>query len=402
MLIPKYFKFIYHATQINVNLWTKVTKIMVVRKLEQSLLTDLKPGHVTALFGARRTGKTILMSQLKALLPQGKILQLNGEEYDAASLLSSRKQSVLNNLVGGYDYLFVDEAQSIPQIGENLKLLVDTNPGVAVFVTGSSAFDLKSNIGEPLTGRSRFWYLYPFSLQEIATDYLSSVRMMPSLLVYGMYPQVFLAQNNIEKRVLLESIRNGYLLKDVLQLDNLKDSLFVMNLLRNLAFQIGNDVSYNELARSLNTTVKTVQRYLEILEKSYIIFRMNGFSRNLRKEISKSPRFYFWDNGIRNAVISQFDQLETRNDIGKLWENFCISERIKKQSNSQSFSNFFFWRTYDQQEIDLIEENGNLIKAFEFKWNDKLAKAPGIFMEHYPNAVFETINPKNVFDFLVK
>jgi predicted AAA+ superfamily ATPase len=291
---------------------------MIVRKLEQSLLTDLKPGHVTALFGARRTGKTILMSQLKELLPQGKILQLNGEDYDVASLLSSRKQSVLNNLVGGYDYLFVDEAQSIPQIGENLKLLVDTNPGVAVFVTGSSAFDLKSNIGEPLTGRSRFWYLYPFSFEEIATDYLSSFRLLPSLLVYGNYPQVFLAQNNVEKRVLLESIRNGYLLKDVLQLDNLKDSLFVMNLLRNLAFQIGNDVSFNELASSLNTTVKTVQRYLEILEKSYIIFRMNGFSRNLRKEISKSPRFYFWDNGIRNAVISQFDQLETRNDIGKL------------------------------------------------------------------------------------
>ena len=375
---------------------------MIVRKLEQSLLTDLKPGHVTALFGARRTGKTILMSQLKELLPQGKILQLNGEDYDVASLLSSRKQSVLNNLVGGYDYLFVDEAQSIPQIGENLKLLVDTNPGVAVFVTGSSAFDLKSNIGEPLTGRSRFWYLYPFSLEEIATDYMSSFRLLPSLLVYGNYPQVFLAQNNVEKRVLLESIRNGYLLKDVLQLDNLKDSLFVMNLLRNLAFQIGNDVSFNELARSLNTTVKTVQRYLEILEKSYIIFRMNGFSRNLRKEISKSPRFYFWDNGIRNAVISQFDQLETRNDIGKLWENFCVSERIKKQNNSQSFSNFFFWRTYDQQEIDLIEENDNLINAFEFKWNDKLAKAPGIFMQQYPNAVFETINPKNVFDFLVK
>jgi predicted AAA+ superfamily ATPase len=375
---------------------------MVVRKLEQSLLTDLKPGHVTALFGARRTGKTILLSQLKELLPQGKILQLNGEDYDVASLLSSRKQSVLSNLVGGYDYLLVDEAQSIPQIGENLKLLVDTNPDVAVFVTGSSAFDLKNNIGEPLTGRSRFWYLHPFSLEEIATDYLSSVRLLPSLLVYGMYPQVFLAQNNIEKRVLLESIRNGYLLKDVLQLDNLKDSMFVMNLLRNLAFQIGNDVSYNELARSLNTTVKTVQRYLDILEKSYIIFRMNGFSRNLRKEISKSPRFYFWDNGIRNAVISQFDQLETRNDIGKLWENFCISERIKKQNNSQSFSNFFFWRTYDQQEIDLIEENGNLLKAFEFKWNNKIVTAPRIFMEQYPKAVFETINPKNVFDFLIK
>jgi predicted AAA+ superfamily ATPase len=383
-------------------LCTKVIKIMIERLLEKTLINNLKPGHVTALFGARRTGKTVLMNHIVELLPEHKILLLNGEDFDVASLLSSKRQSIISNLVAGYDFLFVDEAQSIPQIGESLKLLVDTNPQISVFVTGSSSFDLRNQIGEPLTGRSRFWQIYPFSLGEIVSDYLSVIRLLPSLLIYGSYPQVFLTENDKEKRALLENIRNGYLLKDVLQLDNVKDSLFVMNLLKNLAFQVGNDVSYNELATSLNTTVKTIQRYLDILEKAFIIFRLNGFSRNLRKEISKSSRFFFWDNGIRNSIISRFEPMELRDDAGKLWENFCISERIKKQTYAESFSNFYFWRTYDQQEIDMIEENGVKLSAFEFKLGDKPARVPRGFATQYPEALHETINQQNVFDFLVK
>jgi predicted AAA+ superfamily ATPase len=280
--------------------------------------------------------------------------------------------------------------------------MIDSIPDIALFVTGSSSFELRNKIGEPLTGRSRYFQLYPFSLQEIASDFLTVQQLLPNLLVFGSYPQVFLAEAETEKRLLLENIRNGYLLKDVLQLDNIKDSLFVMNLLRNLAFQVCNDVSYNELATNLHTTVKTIQRYLDILEKSFIIFRLTGFSRNLRKEINKSPRFYFWDNGIRNAIISRFEPLQLRNDLGQLWENFCISERMKKQLYAENFSSFYFWRTYDQQEIDLIEENGSRLDAFEFKWGSKPAPAPRGFARNYPDAGYQTITPENIFDFLIK
>ncbi len=375
---------------------------MINRLIENSVFRDIRPGHVTALFGARRTGKTVLLQQLAGLFPDKKILQLNGEDYDIVPMLSSRKQSVLSRMLAGYDIVFIDEAQGIPEIGANLKLIVDTNPQIAIFVTGSSAFDLRYKIGEPLTGRSRFFQLHPFSLKELSSDFVSVQRLLPNLLVYGSYPQVFLTETETEKRLLLENIRNGYLLKDVLQLDHVKDSLFVMNLLRNLAYQICNDVSYNELATNLHTTVKTIQRYLEILEKSYIIFRLSGFSRNLRKEINKSPRFYFWDNGIRNAIISRFEPLQLRDDQGKLWENFCISERIKKQTYAQNFSSFYFWRTYDQQEIDLIEENGETLEAFEFKLGSKPARVPKGFTRNYPDTPFQTITPENVYEFLMK
>ncbi len=373
---------------------------MVNRYITGQLIGDLKPGHVTALFGARRTGKTTLMNVIVRSLNDKKTLVLNGEDYDTANMLSSLRQETLTNLVSGYQILFVDEAQNIPNIGKNLKLLVDTNPDVSVFVTGSASFDLKGKIGEPLTGRSRFFMLYPFSLSEVSANYMEAYKKLPGLLIYGSYPQVIQASGIKEKRLILENIRNGYLLKDVLQMENLKDNLFVMNLLRLIAFQVGNDVSFNELAKNLGTTVKTVQRYLEILEKAFIIFRLQGFSKNLRKEISKSPRFYFWDNGIRNVIISNLNPLETRNDIGKLWENYCVSERVKKQIYKENFSDFYFWRTYDRQEIDLIEITDTKISAYEFKWGEKTVSPPKAFAKNYPEAVFETVNRVNFFDFL--
>jgi predicted AAA+ superfamily ATPase len=269
-----------------------------------------------------------------------------------------------------------------------------------VFATGSASFDLRNQVGEPLTGRARFFTLYPLALSEMESGYLNALQKLPALMIYGSYPQVIIEKSLKEKRHILESIRNGYLLKDILQLENVKDSLFVMNLLRLLAFQIGNDVSFNELASKLGTTVKTVQRYVELLEKAFIIFRLNGFSRNLRKEIARSPRFYFWDNGIRNVVISNFNPIESRDDVGRLWENFCIAERLKKQDYLDSFSNFYFWRTYDQQEIDLIEETNGVLESFEFKWGTKETKAPRGFRENYPGAGFTTINRNNFYEFL--
>jgi len=291
---------------------------MIKRYITDQLISDLKKGHITALFGARRTGKTTIMNSIVESVTNKKTLALNGEDYDVASTLSSLRQETLTNLVSGYDILFIDEAQKVPNIGKSIKLLVDTNPDISVFMTGSASLDLRSKIGEPLTGRSRFFMLYPFLLSEISTNYMNALQKLHQLLIYGSYPQVILASNHKEKRIILESIRNGYLLKDVLQIENIKDSLFVINLLRLIAFQIGNDVSFNELTRNLGTTVKTVQRYLKILEKAFIIFRLQGYNRNLRKEISKSPRFYFWDNGIRNVVISNFNALDIRDDVGKL------------------------------------------------------------------------------------
>ena len=316
---------------------------MINRYITNQLRSNIKKGHVTALFGARRTGKTTLMNVISQSMNDKKVLILNGEDYDVADILSSNSQETLRNLAAGYDILFIDEAQNIPNIGQNLKLLVDTQPDVAIFATGSASFDLRNKIGEPLTGRSRFFSLYPLSINELSSGYMDAIHLLPSLLIFGSYPQVVLEKNTKEKRHILENIRNGYLLKDVLQLENIKNSLFVMNLLRLIAFQIGNDVSFNELAKNLRTTVKTVQRYLEILEKTFVIFRLHGYSRNLRKEITKTPRFYFWDNGIRNTVISNFNSIDLRDDIGKLWENYCISERIKKQVYLESLSNFYFW-----------------------------------------------------------
>jgi predicted AAA+ superfamily ATPase len=374
---------------------------MIQRYLVRSIKDNLKKGNVTILYGARRTGKTTLMNEISSILSEQKVLILNGEDFDVANVLSSQKAETLRNLVTGYEYLFIDEAQNIPSIGKNLKLLIDTQSHISVFATGSASFELRGQLGEPLTGRSRFFTLYPFSLSEICKGYIDALSKLPELLIYGTYPQVFMEPQLKEKRHLLENIRNGYLLKDVLVMENIKDSLFIMNLLRLLAYQTGNDISYNELARNLNTTVKTIQRYLDILEKAFIIFHLNGYSRNLRKEISKSPRFYFWDNGIRNAVISDFSPVEGRNDTGKLWENFCISERIKKQHYQETFSNFYFWRTYDRQEIDLIETRDQKLFAFEFKWGNKITKVPRAFHLNYPDTEYSTINRESFFDFLM-
>lgn len=373
---------------------------MINRVLTENIIKDLKPGHVTILYGARRTGKTVLMNFVKEKLSHKKVLMLHGEDFDVVTALSSRRQDILKNLVSGYDYLFLDEAQGIPDIGKNLKLLVDTQPKTGVFVTGSASFELRNQIGEPLVGRSRIFHLFPFLLSEFTQGYMDAYSQLPQTLVFGLYPQVVGENTSDSKREILENIRNGYLLKDVLALDNLKDSVFILNLLKYVAFQIGNDVSMNEIAKNLGTTVKTVQRYLDILEKAFVIFKIQGFSRNLRKEISKAPRFYFWDNGVRNVVISNTNPIESRDDVGKLWENFCISERIKIQNYKRTWSNFFFWRTYDQQEIDLLEEQSGELMAFEMKWKSKKIKVPKAFKDNYPIASFHQINRENFFDFL--
>lgn len=374
---------------------------MIYRIITDKILNNLKPGKVIGLFGARRTGKTVVMEEIRNLLSGKKILVVNGENLDVSEILSSRRTSVLQKFTSGYEYLFIDEAQKIPEIGQNLKLMVDTLPELTIFVTGSSAFDLQRNIGEPLTGRGFNYFLYPFSQKELKEDYLRTKENLEDRLIFGLYPQVVLAESRDEKIAQLESIKNGYLLKDILELDNLKDSLFVISLLRLLAFQIGNDLSVNELANTLKVSRKTVDRYLDLLQKCFILFSHGGFSNNPRKEISKSPRFYFWDNGIRNAVISNFNGINLRDDIGKLWENYCVAERRKINHYKGKTMNYFFWRTYDKKEIDLIEESDGKLSCFEFKWSEKPVRKPHAFFEMYDHADFKLITPENYLDFIL-
>jgi hypothetical protein len=373
---------------------------MIPRYIKKEILGSLlKPNTVVGIFGARRTGKTFLMQEIEKELGE-KVLMVQGENLDVSEVLSSQRLNQLKRFTEGVSYLFIDEAQKIPNIGINLKLMTDNIPGLHILVSGSSSFDLRKNIGEPLTGRSHFFHLYPVAQMELQENFLQTKENLELRLVYGGYPQVITASSSKEQTAILSSIRDGYLLKDILELDNQKDSLFVFNLLRLIAFQIGNDISFSELASKLNVNKKTVMRYLELLEKCYVIFSLHGFSRNLRNEYTKSPRYYFWDNGIRNVLISNFNSLNLRDDIGKLWENYCISERLKKNHYRQQMVNHYFWRTYDQKEIDLIEEAGGNLTGFEFKWTESKTKMPKHFLNSYDHSEFKVINRENYLDFI--
>lgn len=325
---------------------------------------------------------------------------VQGDNLDVAEILSSQRLSVLRRFTAGYDYLFIDEAQKIPNIGNNLKLIADTIPGIMVFVTGSSAFELRNQIGEPLTGRSRFFYLYPIAQLEVNESYLQSRENLETRLIYGSYPQVITSETDNQRKDMLESIKNGVLLRDILELDNIKGSLFILNLLRMIAFQTGNDVSVNELANGLGVNKNTVARYLELLEKCYIIFSLQAFSRNLRKEIVKSRRYFFWDNGIRNSIISNFNPIQIRDDTGRLWENYCIAERLKRKHYLSLSANYYFWRTYDQKEIDYLEESGGKLEGFEFKWTEKKVKPPKEFLNTYDQSSFKVIHNLNYLEFI--
>lgn len=376
---------------------------MISRFIENKILKKLASGRVVGLFGARRTGKTVLLEKIKKNLKGKKILSVHGGNLDVSEILSSQRVGVLSKFVNGFDYLFIDEAQTIPKIGENLKLLTDTVPNLSIFVTGSASFDLRSKIGEPLTGRSVFLHLYPISQLEFKEQesVLETKEHLEERLIYGSYPQVVMSKTLAEKKEQLEGIRDGYLLKDILELDNLKDSLFIINLLRQIAFQVGQDVSYFELASNLNTQPKTVRRYLELLQKTFVLFSLPGFSRNLRKEYTKTPRYYFWDLGIRSAVISNFNGLQLRDDVGRLWENYCISERIKRNEYKNVSFNGYYWRTYDQKEIDFVEERGGKLFGYEMKWKKDKVKKPKDFLENYKGSKYEIINKDNYLEFVV-
>lgn len=371
--------------------------------IQRIILSDIRKklykGKVVILYGARRTGKTTLV---KKLLEEtvGEVAYFNCELQENQELLSHTNSILLKDFVGQKRLIVLDEAQHIPQIGLILKVLVDTFPNTQFVATGSSSFELSNKISEPLTGRSRQFLLLPFSLEEIhqTEDLIAIKSSLANYLRFGLYPQVFLADGD-EKNEELMDISSNYLYKDIFQLESLKKPETLQKLLKAIALQIGSEVSLNELAKVSGTNVHTVSRYLDLLEKAFVIFRLPAFSKNLRKEINKSQKIYFYDVGIRNTIIRNFNQAEVRLDMGGLWENFCIAERIKYNQNHRRFANMYFWRTYDQQEVDYIEEIDGILNCYEFKYSPVAkVKFPKIFKETYPEAKLKVITPENFYD----
>jgi len=373
----------------------------IVRILQTRIAERMLPNKVMLIFGARRVGKTVLMQQLINGF-SGKSLKMNGEDYDTLRLLDERSISNYRNLLSGIDLLALDEAQHIPEIGAKLKLMVDEIPNTRIIVSGSSSFDLFNKSGEPLVGRSILFHLTAFSQREISQteNALQTRQNLENRLLYGSYPDVVLMENAEQRKEYLKNIVDAYLLKDILMIDGIKNAAKMKELLQLVALQLGNEVSYEELGQKLGMSKNTVEKYLDVLSKTFVIYRLGAFSRSLRKEITKAGKWYFYDNGIRNALIGAFNSLSVRQDIGALWENYLISERVKKNFNENSDKQLYFWRTYDGQEIDLIETYGDKIAAFEFKWGDKTPKIPSAFVTAYSTASYQVVNRNNYLEFI--
>jgi len=368
----------------------------IKRDLQQRMENGLIPNKVILIYGARRVGKTVLMNQIIRQF-NGKTLTLNGEDYDARMLLENRSIGNYRNLLDGIDLLAIDEAQHIPDIGAKLKLMVDEIPRIRIIATGSSLFDLFNISGEPLVGRSMTYHLTAFSQNEISQieNRLQTRQNLENRLIYGSYPEVVLMNSNEERREYLKNLVDAYLLKDILMVDSIKNASKMKELLQLIALQVCSEVSYDELGQKLGMSKNTVEKYLDLLSKIFVIFRLRAFSRNLRKEITKAGKWIFYDNGIRNALLGSYQSLSLRHDVGALWENYQISERLKKNLNDNEGKDFYFWRTYDAQEIDLLEVKGDEIAAFEFKWGNKIPKAPQAFSTAYPQATYQVINKEN-------
>lgn len=378
-----------------------IIKNMLKRIYNLEKLT--KSGKVLIIYGPRRSGKTTL---LKDFLGKTKLKYKldSGDNIKTQQILSSQDFPQILEYISGYGLLAIDEAQHIPNIGMGLKILVDQKPRLKVVATGSSSFDLAQKTGEPLTGRKKVIILYPFSQAELLGKYnrYELKENLEKFLIFGSYPEVENTQSNKEKAIVLGELSTSYLLKDILSIERIKGSRQLWDLLKLLAFQIGKEVSLNELATRVQLDVKTVNRYLDILEKAFVIKKITGFSRNLRKEASKKAKYYFLDNGIRNAVIDQFNPMDSRDDVGVLFENFLASERIKANTFKNRLGPAYFWRTYDGQEIDWVEERQGKLFGFEFKWSSAKSKikAPKDWGK-YKNSIYQVITKENYLEFLL-
>ena len=375
---------------------------MYTRNLQSVIQERCFQGKAIILLGARQVGKTTL---LKKIIQEQQVeaLYLNCDEPQTVTALTNCNLRELQMVIGANKFVVIDEAQKVDNIGLTLKLIVDNMPDVQVIATGSSAFELRNCLNEPLTGRKYEYQMFPISSKEIyqSSGYIDLKGLLEIRLIYGSYPDILNHAN--DARELLRMLTDSYLYKDILATDNLRKPDVLDKLLRALAFQVGSEVSYNELAQTVGTDSKTVERYIELLEKCYIIFRLHGLSRNLRNELKKAKKIYFYDNGVRNAVIQQFAPLELRNDAGALWENFFISERIKRNHYQQNYCNIYFWRTKSQLEIDYIEEQNGQMTAFEMKWNPKKSNIsiPETFLNAYDVKETVVITPDNYLDYLL-
>ncbi|MFS4416524.1 ATP-binding protein [Maribacter sp. 2307ULW6-5] len=370
---------------------------MIKRVLEEKIAQKLDKGKAILVIGPRQVGKTTLIN---SILENREHLFLDGDDSTVRNLLTDPNTEQLKSIIGNYNTLFIDEAQRIENIGLTLKIITDQFKKVQLLVSGSSAFELNNQTGEPLTGRKWEYKLYPISWQELeeSIGYVKSEQQIELRILYGMYPDVI--NNPGDEIEVLKQLTNSYLYKDILAFSGIRKPQVLEKLLRALALQLGSEVSYNELAQLVGVDKNTVSNYIDVLEKGYVIFRLSSFSRNLRNEIKTNQKIYFYDTGVRNAIIGNFNLLDSRSDKGGLWENFLIAERIKKLAYDGSLANSYFWRTKQQQEIDYVEEVSGEITGFEFKWNEKAkAKLPKSFMESY-NAIIEVIHRNNFREFL--
>lgn len=372
---------------------------MINRFLQPQLESMLGSHKAIIVMGARQVGKSTLLQLL--LGQRHDVLWLNGDNNDVQTLFTAISAERIHSLMGTKRVLVIDEAQRIPNIGVQLKIIIDQLSDVQVIATGSSSFELASKVNEPLTGRKREFKLFPLTFNEMVehSSLIEELRLIPHRLVYGYYPEV--VANPGQEANILKELTDSYLYRDILTLDKVAKSDKLVLLLKALAMQIGSQVSYNELSGLVGIDAKTIERYITVLEQSYIIFRLGSFSRNLRNELKFSKKIYFWDMGIRNAVIGNFSLAETRSDIGAMWENFAIAERMKQINYRHPFAQSYFWRTKQQTEIDYIEELDGSLRAFEFKWNErKSLRCPLAFSNAYPDASFSAITPSNIDDFL--
>ena len=375
------------------------------RNIEEQILKALKPNKVIIVLGARRVGKTELIKQILTRF-ENKYLYLNGEDMDVQAILEHRSQRNYEAILGPLKLLIIDEAQAIPDIGAKLKLMIDTIEGLKILVSGSSVFDLTNKLGEPLVGRKTTFYLYPIAQNEFKSieNFVQTKTALSERLIYGSYPELIQLDGNEEKSGYLKEQVNSYLLKDILMYEGIKKQDKIVSLLKIIAYRIGSEISLESIGNDLQISKNTVEKYLDLLSKVFVIFRISGYSKNLDNEITKKSKWYFWDNGIRNAIIGNFNAINQRDDVGKLWENYIISERTKYQTYKNTNSSFYFWRTHNRQEIDWIEEENGNLNAYEIKWNPnkKEVKAPSAWIKAYPDATYTIITSENYLDFIIE
>jgi predicted AAA+ superfamily ATPase len=375
----------------------------IYRTVEEKVIDYLRPNKAVIILGARRVGKTKLLKRIIDRVDEPYVF-LNGDDQETHFLLALQSKTNYERLLGNKRFLIIDEAQEIPSIGSKLKLMVDTIDNLKIIATGSSALDLNENVGEPLVGRKMTFHLYPFSQKELSgeEDYIKTSQQLSNRLVFGTYPELEFLKTNNEKIQYLKEQVNSYLLKDVLAYEGIQKREKIVSLLRIIAYRIGSEISVESIGNELGISKNTVDKYLDLLSKVFIIHRVGGFSRNLDNEITKKAKWYFYDNGIRNAIISNFNALELREDQGQLWENYLIYERLKKQEYEMDYTLNYFWRTHNRQEIDWIEEKDGKLNAYEFKWAlQGKGKVPSAWSKGYSEATFNLIDRSNYMDFII-